>query len=81
MRLLLKLIIFHGLLSSCWTLRQFWRGRYVKGGGLGDPSKVFNEEVHLLESAPSEEKWFTQQLDHFDPTNLGKTWQQVKLPL
>lgn len=68
MHLLLKLLIFHCLLSYCWTLR------YVKGGGLGDPSK---NEIHLLGSTPNEEKWFTQQLDHFDPTNLGETWQQV----
>lgn len=73
MRLLFKLLIFHCVLSYCWGIRQFWRGRYVKGGGLGDPSKF----PTLRSDVSNEEKWFTQELDHFDPTNLGKTWQQV----
>lgn len=76
MRLIFKLLIFHCLLSTVWGIRQFWRGRYVKGGGLGDPSKIYNNEAHLR-SGTNEEKWFIQQLDHFYPANLGKTWQQV----
>lgn len=78
MRLLYELFIIHCLLSYCWCLRQFWKGRYVKGGGgLGEPSKSYNYLAHLG-SAANEEKWFIQQLDHFDPTNLDKTWQQVR---
>uniref|UniRef100_A0A336K475 CSON000635 protein n=1 Tax=Culicoides sonorensis TaxID=179676 RepID=A0A336K475_CULSO len=74
MRLILYLLLFSCISSYCYAIRNFWRGRY-SGGALGQPSKVYNYKKHLLSSA-NEEKWFTQQLDHFDPTNLSKTWQQ-----
>lgn len=39
--------------------------------GLGEPNIPANRNV-----VDSEDKWFVQKLNHFDPTNT-KTWKQV----
>lgn len=76
----LKLRITHWILvlclsfyiDFCFGLRSFRNGRRMGGNLGGNPSKASN----LLLSG-NEDLWFTQQLDHFDPTN-NLTWQQVK---
>lgn len=68
MRLLLLLLFITASLNITVALRNFIRGR-SKGGNLGSPL-LYKEH----ESLP-EEQWFTQMLDHFDPTN-ARTWKQ-----
>lgn len=69
----MKLILFLLLLyiGTAYNWRIFHNGRSV-GGNIGKPNgnseKVFADQ------------WFTQNLDHFSPTNL-KTWQQVTVTL
>lgn len=51
----------------------FLRGR-PRGGMLGSPkrsSHSLNSEI----SGPSDELWYTQQLDHFNPADT-RTWKQ-----
>lgn len=51
----------------------FLRGR-PRGGMVGAPKG--NLQVSLAgESSPSDELWYTQQLDHFNPADT-RTWQQ-----
>ncbi|XP_076289250.1 putative serine protease K12H4.7 [Lasioglossum baleicum] len=61
------LLLFAGLLNVTLAWRTFMRGR-SKYGNLGAPD--IPEEHNL-----AEEQWFTQYLDHFNPTN-PYTWQQ-----
>lgn len=51
-------------------VRFFHRGRQ-HGGNL----QLWTKSQLPKELLP-EEQWFTQQLDHFDPTNQ-RTWKQV----
>lgn len=68
MRLLLLLLVATVFINVTVALRTFIRGR-SKGGNIGLP---------LLDKEPKwlpKEQWFTQMLDHFDPTN-ARTWKQ-----
>lgn len=67
----LILLLFAPGLTYGW--RIFHRGRHV-GGNLGLPGRKENEIE--LGSPEVPEEWFTQKLDHFNPTD-GRTWQQV----
>lgn len=53
--------------------RSFWKGRRV-GGNVGHPSDFHGS----LESDGSEDLWFEQKLDHFEPLS-DKTWNQVRV--
>ncbi|KAG5677970.1 hypothetical protein PVAND_007682 [Polypedilum vanderplanki] len=68
---LLRAIAFIALLHLSDGWRLFKNGRRY-GGNLGDPDKYRTE---FLANQDVEDFWFTQKLDHFDPTN-NKTWQQ-----
>lgn len=68
-------MIFVISINSAVSWRSFWKGR-KSGGNLGHPDK-FHFNHNLKESDDSsEDKWFEQKLDHFDPRS-DKTWQQV----
>lgn len=69
MRILLFLSILLGILSISTAWRTFLRGR-SKGGNLGEP--VLTSETTSL----PQEQWFTQYLDHFNPTEV-RVWKQV----
>lgn len=68
MRFLSFLFILLSILSIGATWRTFLRGR-SKGGNLGEP--VLSSETISL----PEEQWFTQRLDHFNPTD-AHVWKQ-----
>ncbi|CAF4627596.1 unnamed protein product [Rotaria sp. Silwood2] len=51
----------------------FHRGR-PRGGMIGSPKRRFQSSYYRLKS-PSDELWYTQQLDHFNPAD-PQTWQQ-----
>ena len=51
----------------------FHRGR-PRGGMLGAPKKSLKSLFSRMR-APSDEMWYTQQLDHFNPADT-RTWQQ-----
>ncbi len=51
----------------------FHHGR-PRGGMVGSPRRRFQSSVYQ-EKAPSDELWYTQQLDHFNPADT-RTWQQ-----
>jgi len=68
MQFLLLLSIVLNILSISTAWRTFLRGR-SKGGNLGEP--VLSSEKLL-----PKEQWFTQYLDHFNPTDT-RVWQQV----
>ncbi|XP_024883400.1 putative serine protease K12H4.7 [Temnothorax curvispinosus] len=67
MRFLLLLFILLGILSISTAWRTFLRGRR-KGGNLGEPG------VSSETSLP-QERWFTQYLDHFNPSDV-RVWKQ-----
>lgn len=67
MRFLLLLSIALSILSISTAWRTFLRGR-SKGGNLGEPV------VSSKKSLPKEQ-WFTQYLDHFNPTDVH-VWKQ-----
>ena len=51
----------------------FHRGR-PRGGMVGSPKRTF--QIFILSTkSPSDELWYTQQLDHFNPAD-ARTWQQ-----
>lgn len=52
----------------------FHRGR-PRGGMLGAPKKSKNQSSSVSWKTPSEELWYTQKLDHFNPSDT-RTWQQ-----
>lgn len=60
-------------IDSTVSWRTFWKGRRV-GGNVGHP-----EKFHRIESSAddSEDRWFDQIFDHFDPRNNLK-WKQVR---
>jgi hypothetical protein len=69
--LLFKAVVFLILFNCALGFGAFWRGRRF-GGNIGDPDddlKSINTRTGIVNS------WFTQKLDHFDPTN-SNTWQQ-----
>lgn len=69
MRFLIPLLsIALSILSITTAWRTFLRGR-SKGGNLGNPILSF-------ETPLPEERWFTQYLDHFNPTDVN-VWNQV----
>jgi len=68
MQFLLLLSIILNILSISTAWRTFLRGR-SKGGNLGEP--VLSSKKLL-----PKEQWFTQYLDHFNPTDT-RIWQQV----
>jgi hypothetical protein len=51
----------------------FHRGR-PRGGMVGSPKKSVRSSFDR-ENSPSEELWYTQQLDHFNPADT-RNWQQ-----
>lgn len=65
--LLLPIILSTINISTAW--RTFFRGRN-KYGNLGEPT--LSSKTYML----PEEKWFTQYLDHFNPTD-AHVWKQV----
>ncbi|XP_031831625.1 putative serine protease K12H4.7 [Nomia melanderi] len=67
MNRILFFLFFVSLININVALRTFMRGRY-RNGNLGDP--ILSKEQKL-----PEEQWFTQILDHFNPTN-ALVWQQ-----
>lgn len=69
MRLPLLLLIIVGVINISTAWRTFLRGR-SKYGNLGGP--VLSSKTYVL----PEEKWFTQYLDHFNPTET-RVWKQV----
>ena len=62
------LLIILSILSITTAWRTFLRGR-SKGGNLGNP--IVSSETPL-----PKEQWFTQYLDHFNPTDVN-IWEQV----
>lgn len=70
------LFIFCVLILNCshgYGWRIFHRGRLF-GGNL----KFSAQDNEVLSLDPNiKEKWFTQLLDHFNPTDTT-TWQQVQ---
>lgn len=69
MRLLMLLVVIWGILSITAAWRNFLRGR-SRYGNLGEP--VLSSKIYTL----PKEQWFTQQLDHFNPTDF-RVWKQV----
>ncbi|KYN21502.1 PREDICTED: putative serine protease K12H4.7 [Trachymyrmex cornetzi] len=68
MRFLIPLLsIILSILSITTAWRTFLRGR-SKGGNLGNP--ILSSETPL-----PKEQWFTQYLDHFNPTDVN-VWEQ-----
>lgn len=65
---ILLFVFFIVCFESTYGKGTIWKGRH-KYGNLGEP----NRASHKLTLPPDE--WYTQKLDHFDPTN-NKTWQQ-----
>ncbi|XP_076303034.1 putative serine protease F56F10.1 [Lasioglossum baleicum] len=63
----LLLLFFVGLINNSISWRTFMRGR-SKHGNLGDP--ILSKDHEL----PSEQ-WFTQFLDHYNPTD-ARVWEQ-----
>lgn len=51
----------------------FHRGR-PRGGMVGSPKPRYDASYYQ-NKAPSEELWYTQTLDHFNPSD-SRTWQQ-----
>jgi len=51
----------------------FHRGR-PRGGMVGSPKRRFESSFYRNKS-PSDELWYTQQLDHFNPADT-RAWQQ-----
>ena len=69
MRYLISLLlIVLSILSITMAWRTFLRGR-SKGGNLGNP-------ILFSKTSLPEEQWFTQYLDHFNPTDVN-VWEQV----
>lgn len=64
----LYLLFFISLINNSISWQIFMRGR-SKHGNLGVP--ILSENYKL-----PNEQWFTQFLDHFDPTE-ARVWQQV----
>ncbi|CAF2126984.1 unnamed protein product [Rotaria magnacalcarata] len=54
-------------------LAIFHRGR-PRGGMIGSPKRTSRSFYNRVK-APIDELWYTQQLDHFNPTDI-RTWQQ-----
>lgn len=54
-------------------LPLFHRGR-PRGGMMGSPKRTLRSVLHRGKS-PSDELWYSQQLDHFNPADT-RTWQQ-----
>lgn len=55
----------------------FHRGR-PRGGMLGSPKRTLKSSLRtafLRSKSPSDELWYTQELDHFNPAE-SRTWQQ-----
>jgi hypothetical protein len=66
-------VIFVIIINSAVSWRTFWKGRKVNGN-LGDPTKFHHDSESF---SKSEDLWFEQKLDHFNPRN-DKTFEQVK---
>lgn len=69
MRFLVSLLVVLSVINFSIAWRNFMRGRN-KNGNLGEPV-VSSEDYKLVE-----EQWFTQLLDHFNPTDI-RVWKQV----
>nr|XP_033332078.1 putative serine protease K12H4.7 isoform X1 [Megalopta genalis] len=67
MNWLIFLLLFVNVINVTMAWRMFMRGR-SRYGNLGTP--ILPEDQNEVE-----EQWFTQYLDHFNPTN-ALTWQQ-----
>lgn len=72
MNLLLPFCLFFFIYGNVSAWRIFHHGRMV-GGNLGKP---YHHKTIKLKTIP--EKWFTQNLNHFNPGN-DKTWNQVRI--
>lgn len=68
MQLLLLLPIILSAINTSTAWRTFLRGRN-KYGNIGEPT--LSSKIYML----PEEKWFTQYLDHFNPTD-ARVWEQ-----
>jgi len=69
MRLPLLLLIILNVININIAWRTFLRGR-SKYGNLGAP--VLSSKTYVL----PKEQWFSQYLDHFNPTEI-RVWKQV----
>lgn len=69
MQFLLLLPIILNIINISTAWRTFLRGR-SKYGNLGEP--ILSSKTYVL----PEEQWFTQYLDHFNPTE-ARVWKQV----
>lgn len=69
MQFLLLLPIILNIINISTAWHTFLRGR-SKYGNLGEPTLSF--KTYVL----PEEQWFTQHLDHFNPTD-ARVWKQV----
>lgn len=69
MQLLLLLSIILNIINISTAWHAFLRGR-SKYGNLGEP--ILSSEKYVL----PEEQWFTQYLDHFNPSD-ARVWKQV----
>lgn len=74
MNLIIFVFTLYILVQRAYNWRIFHNGRII-GGNLGKPG-----EDQLKTNFNNYERWFTQNLDHFNPNN-ERTWQQVKLLL
>lgn len=65
----LKSVVLISVFFNVYSWKIFFRGRET-GGNIGRPLSETNDLTDIPE------EWFTQTLDHFNPTD-DRTWQQV----
>ena len=68
MRLIVIFLTIICIINNGLALRNFMRGRRF-GGNIGEPILLKNKDL-------PQQQWFTQYLDHFNPTE-ARTWKQV----
>lgn len=69
----MKVLLIALLIAPVISDPLFVRGRRWDEFGL-----LGRLKRHHSDPPPAPAQWFTQQLDHFDPSNTA-TWKQVKL--
>lgn len=65
------IVIFIAFSEPTFGWRKFWKGRRFDGN-VGPPTDYRSS----FYSDRDENLWFTQKLDHFEPTN-DQIWKQV----